>query len=206
MDDKYYLVEEDYDNVEESFHNEYDSIREFSNQVASFIKDLKPGDILLNIGGTFAECRYFIEQGLNVTNLDISQAMNEYVRLHEPRVKVVKANIKDYSESGYQAVWACRSLIHIQPQDIDEVLARIHTNLNSGGILGSIFFISSSNEVVIDEKPEPHTNKPDTTYYCVLYPPDVIKNKIIKAGFTIQNTELCTDQDGDEAIYIEAKK
>ena len=58
---KYAIVEEDYDNVNQSFHNSYDTTQEFSDQIQRFVSELPENAYILNIGGTVSECAYFLE-------------------------------------------------------------------------------------------------------------------------------------------------
>lgn len=200
----YNIIQEDYDHVDQSFHNSYDSVTEFAAILPSFVGELKPGSKLLNVGGTLAECRYFLQQGYQVTNIDISQVMLDHITQHEPGVEVLQHNISQQLGQTFDAIWACRSLIHIPPADIDLALRNLRSSLQLGGVLGVILFTTDQAKITEEKLPEQHTNKPGTVYYRVLYPTSIIKAKIQQAGFTITKTEPCQDKDGDKAVYIQA--
>ncbi len=201
---KYDLVRDDYDNVDAGFHNSYDSTQEFSAAVASFCSRLSAGSAILNVGGTASECNYFLQQHLNVTNIDISQAMLDQIAKSKSQVKLVNSNIKDYVSPAFDGIWACRSLIHIPPQDINDALDNIRKLTKPSGVFGAIFFVSSTSQIIEEEQSEQHTTKVGIKYYRVLYPPAVIRSKIEQAGFSIVKLEEHLDQDEEPVIYIEA--
>ncbi|MDQ5972074.1 MAG: hypothetical protein QG553_233 [Patescibacteria group bacterium] len=201
---KYDLVREDYDNVDTGFHNSYDSTQEFSSAINSFCSRLSADANILNVGGTTSECNYFLQQHLNVTNIDISQAMLDQISNNVNQVKLVNGNIKDYVSPVFDGVWACRSLIHIPPPDINEVLKNICRLTKPGGVFGAVFFVSSTNQIVEEEQPERHTTKAGIKFYRALYPPTVIKSKIEQAGFSILRVDSYLDRDKEGVIYIEA--
>src|SRR5687767_11161084 len=160
MNDKYSIVENDYDNVEQSFHNTYDTTKEFEDEIRSFASKLPKGARILNIGGTAIECEYFLKLGFTIENLDISQVMLDYIAEHSADTRVIKGNIKDFkSDEPYDAIWACRSLIHIPPKDLQVTLKNIFKLLKNSGFLGAVFFTSELSHIEEQEVPEEHADK-----------------------------------------------
>lgn len=206
---KYRLVQEDYDSVDISFQNSYDSTREFGTQVASFLSHIPGGGNILNVGGTLKECSYFADKSLIVTNLDVSQKMLDAVA-QDPRITNLNGNIVSFQnydlKQGFDGVWACRSLIHIPPSDIDLVLKNIHAQLAKGGVLGAVFFTSAKDTVEEEYTPEVHTQAQDITYYRVLYAIEEIRNRFTEQDFSVLKVDQTEDLDNEKVIYIEAIK
>ncbi len=201
---KYLLVEEDYDNVNTQFHNQYDTTKEFKLQIDSFLRHLPTQGSILNIGGTLAECMYFLENGFSVTNIDISKTMLDHITRHDQRVKVIKANIRDFSGQKFDGIWACRSLIHIPPTDLGKVLANISNLIDPNGLAGMTLFTTAEGNFTEQQVPEPNSNKEGITYYRTLYSKEYLATAIKGAGLKIIKSEDCFDMDSEEAVYIEA--
>lgn len=199
---KYQLVEDDYNAVDLSFHNSYNTIDEYHDQVTSFLQATNQAASLLNIGGTVVECSYFADQHLDVTNIDLSQAMLDHISQLDDRINIEKGNIIDYEHAPFDAIWACRSLIHIPPEDFAQALKNIKHLLAKDGVFGCIFFTSSEDfkEEYLDE---PNTDEEGITYYRVLYNPDYLATQFTQSGFHILKQELCTDRDGEKSVYFE---
>ncbi len=204
---KYDLVAKDYDNVDSTFHNSYDTTTEFKEQIAMFASKVPAGSELLNIGGTVVECDYFSNNGFKVQDIDLSQQMVEYVSKQAKNTKAIKANIKDFSiESGFVSVWACRSLIHIPPKDLKATLKNIHKHLANNGFFGAVFFLSELNHPEEQEVPEEHTSKEGIVYYRVLYPKAILLDIYREVGLTPLYVEEVADKDGDKCIFILAQQ
>ncbi len=139
---KYKLVQKDYNSVSLDFHNSYDSTKEFAKQIDEFLDKQKKGARLLNIGGTLAECQYFADLGMQVTNIDISRAMIRHIKRNDSRIDLRRSNISNFRDKQYDLIWACRSLIHIPPEDLKDVLTNILPLLNKDGTMGVFFFTS----------------------------------------------------------------
>ena len=201
--DKYQIVEEDYNNVDSNFHNSYNTIEEYASQVTNFLAELKNGQKLLNIGGTEAECSYFANAGLRVSNIDISKVMLDHIAQSDSRIKLIHANIKNYDRSSYNAVWACRSLIHIPPEDLLLVLKNIYNLLSPNGVFGCIMFTTEDLKPKEELIPEPHAKRKGIKYYRVLYSIDTLVEIFISAGFSITKQHDCADKDGESSVYFE---
>lgn len=202
----YSLVEDDYDNVDLSFHTSYDATREFKPQIEFYAGKLWHKAKLLNIGGTTDECNYFLSKAGEVDDVDLSQAMLDHITANSPKTTTHQGNIKTFKHpTRYDAIWACRSLIHIPPKDLPAVLKNIHTLLNNDGFFGAIFFSTELNHFIEEEKPEEHTQKPGTTYYRILYPKEILLDIYRRSGLTPMYVQECVDQDGDKCIFILAQ-
>ncbi len=202
----YQTVEEDYDNVDLTFHNKYDSTEEFKQEVELFKSKLKSKARILNVGGTAAECNYFLSNGHPVDDIDVSQAMLDYIKSNSKETTTIKGNVKNYkTDKPYKGIWACRSLIHIPPKDLTKTLENIHALLSNDGFFGAIFFSSELSRIEEEKIPEPHTEKENINYYRALYPKDVLLELYRKAGFAPMYVNECEDKDGDKCIFVLAQ-
>lgn len=201
--DKYKMVTEDYDNVDPSFHNSYDTTQEYASQFASFMSRVSDNQTILNIGGTVAECSHFADSGYKVTNLDLSQAILDHISKLDKRVELIRGNVKDYKGGTFDGIWACRSLIHIPPEDLGKTLKNIHTLLAPNGVFGCIMFTTNEEAPKEEYLPEPHAEKSSITYYRTLYSPTFLAKAFESAGFNVVKQEDCADKDGELSVYFE---
>lgn len=200
---KYQIVEEDYNNVDLTFHNSYDTTKEYSKQIESFTKAFSQKQTILNIGGTVAECSYFADKGLQVTDIDISQAMLDHISESDDRIELVHGSIKDYGGKKFDCIWACRSLVHIPPEDFSLTLRNIRKLLAEGGVFGCVMFTTQGINPKEEYLPEPNTTQKNITYYRTLYSIDGLKSSFKELGFSISKQQTCVDKDGEPSIYFE---
>lgn len=203
---KYRLVEEDYDSVSLDYHNSYDPAKEFKQFIDSFVARLPQNASVLNVGGIAGECRYFHDHNLKVTDIDISQAILDYISENEPRTITIKANIRDPLLGTYDGIWACRSLIHVPPTELGMVLNNIATLLAENGVAGLILFTTQLEEPEEQSLPEPYTDKKDVVYYRALYSQQYLSKCITEAGLKITRQEIGFDKDNEEVVYFELIK
>jgi len=200
----YKLIEENYDNVDINFHNSYDATKQFSKEIEMFIKKVSKKGHILNVGSSLAECEHFLRHGFEVSNIDISQNILKSISQNNKEVKLIKGNVKDLSEKGLDGIWACCSLFHILPTDIDQTIVRLHDALNPGGVFCALIFTTDEDEpmeMTVKDKNSMLDGRP-TTYYRATYPEALFLQKLKDAGFSIANSYLTQDQDGDDTLFI----
>ncbi len=204
--DIYKTVEDDYDGIDRTFHASYDTTTEFEVEINSFVQSLSKNSKILSVGGVPVECNYFLDKGFQVDNVDISQAMLDELSEKSPQTKIIKQNIKTFlPEKFYDGVWACRSLIHIPPPDIEGALKNLQSILNRSGVVGAVFFKSSNKKIEEQELPEMNSAIKGLKYYRVLYSRDKLVELFKKAGFKHIRVKESADQDGDPTIFILAE-
>ncbi len=100
-----------------------------------FLSLLLPGASILDAGcGVGRDAKYFNEQGYAVTAFDASEAM---VRLatKELGYPALLLTFKEMTfEQEFDAVWACRSLLHVPYEEMRTAMENIHQALMPGGI------------------------------------------------------------------------
>ncbi len=97
---------------------------------------LKPGDKILDLGcGSGRDSRYFLSKGYDVVSVDGSKAMCYLAETYIGReVRNITFEKLDY-DNEFDAVWACASLVHVDIEEITEVLIRIQRALKKKGVL-----------------------------------------------------------------------
>ena len=100
-----------------------------------FLSLLPPGASILDAGcGVGRDAKYFNEQGYAVTAFDASESM---VRLatEELGYPALLLTFNEMTfEQEFDAVWACRSLLHVPYEEMRCAMENIHKALKPGGI------------------------------------------------------------------------
>lgn len=201
-EDVYSVVERDYDLVQLAFHDSYDATAEFAPQTERFSGRLRAEASVLVVGGSVSECVYFRDGGFVVTNLDLSARMVEHVA-GGAKVQSVHGNILTFANGSFDGVWACRSLIHLHPEDLVRGLQSVRGLLACDGLFGCILF-TGRKDVQQQVLPEHQADGVDVVYYRCLYSEKRIHHDFAAAGLQIVHEERCADQDGDGALFVEA--
>lgn len=97
--------------------------------------DLLSGRIILDIGcGSGDHGEWFVNQGLDVVGIDISNELISYSK--QKGVNAVYMDMEDmtFEKESFDGVWAATSIIHIKKENVDKVLDDIYDLLKSGGI------------------------------------------------------------------------
>lgn len=107
---------------------------------AEFLQLIKPGDHILDLGcGSGRDSLFFKQNGYQVTALDGSEEMVKLSsRLINQPVLHLRFQEIEFHEA-FDAVWACASLLHVNDEEINDVVVRIIRSLKSGGVFYSSF-------------------------------------------------------------------
>lgn len=169
-------------NSEEYINSTKDTdMSDFYNKFLSYVKDR---DRILDLGcGSGRDSKYFKSNGYEVTAVDGSVKMCDYVR-NTLGIEVVNTTFDKIDfKSEFDGVWACASLLHIDYTEIDEVLEKIKLALKDNGILFMCFKYGTSKRV-----------KDQRTFFD--YDEDMIDNLIKSHQF--QKREIWKSQSSDE--------
>ncbi len=126
-----------YDTLTEKYSQQYKSKADFSHrpEFSRFIKHL-PGKRVLDLGcGPGYHAKFFQEQGLDVTCVDLSERMIERCR----QLGINKSYVMDmasmsFPPGSFDGIWALSSLIHIPKAGIGPVIDSIYNLLGDQGI------------------------------------------------------------------------
>lgn len=90
---------------------------------------------LLEIGaGTGSDARFFQDQGLTVTCIDLSPAMVRLCRRKGLAAQVMDLAELQFPPNSFDAVYALNCLLHLPKRELPGVLAGIHNVLKPGGL------------------------------------------------------------------------
>lgn len=116
----------------------YDSTVELNVEetLDKFIELLPEGAAVLDLGcGSGRDSLYFIENGFDVTAVDGAEELCELASIHIGQdVLQLKFSEIDFDEV-FDGVWACASLLHVKPEEIDDILDKVIASMNPDGIL-----------------------------------------------------------------------
>lgn len=108
-------------NVDMSIHYEF------------FLKELK-GKKILDVGaGSLRDSFYFRSNGFEVECLD---PVKEFCDIAiENNFKTYNISILEFDKVGYDAVWACASLLHLNDEELNESIKICLSSLNENGVM-----------------------------------------------------------------------
>jgi SAM-dependent methyltransferase len=91
---------------------------------------------LLEIGaGTGRDGKFFQDQGLEVTCIDLSPVMVELCRQKGLTAHVMDMGNLDFPDNSFDSVYSVNSLLHVTKMEFSGILNRINTLLRNGGLL-----------------------------------------------------------------------
>ena len=101
-----------------------------------FCKHLKAGSFILDFGcGSGRDTKYFLEHGYKVDAIDGSKELCKRASVNTG-IKVKNQDFNDLNEiAKYDGIWACASILHLRYNKLKEVLVKMSTALNEGGII-----------------------------------------------------------------------
>jgi superfamily II DNA or RNA helicase/SAM-dependent methyltransferase/SOS-response transcriptional repressor LexA len=113
-----------------------------------FLSKLKPHARLLDAGcGSGRDAKAFADAGHQVSAFDASPSLARLASEH-CQFPVAVRRFEDVGEvSAFDGIWCCASLLHVTPETMPEVLARLWRALKPGGILYASFKLGSGERV-----------------------------------------------------------
>lgn len=128
-----------YDNHADEFYKSTVNV-EFIKMQEIFLTKLKKGSLILDFGcGSGRDTKYFLEQGYIVDAIDGSKELcklaSEYIG-----IKVKNMFFHELSEvDKYDGIWACSSILHLQPDELVDVMRKMAVALKENGIIYTSF-------------------------------------------------------------------
>ncbi|PKM49084.1 MAG: class I SAM-dependent methyltransferase [Firmicutes bacterium HGW-Firmicutes-7] len=100
-------------------------------EATSHIKNAR----ILDLGaGSGIYAKYFKNQGLDITCIDISPGMVELCLKKNLQAKVMDFYDLKYEDNTYDAIWSMNALLHVPKSNIDVVLSEVKRTLKDNGI------------------------------------------------------------------------
>lgn len=103
-----------------------------------FCSLLKAGSTILDIGcGAGFKTKYLTDKGFRITGLDFSEKMIEAARRKYPSLNFDVLDVYDIDkyDANFDAIFAQAVILHIPKARVLEVLAKMKSRLNHGGLL-----------------------------------------------------------------------
>lgn len=101
-----------------------------------FIELLPEGSCVMDLGcGSGRDSLYLIENGFDVTALDGSKELCELAKIHIGQDVLNMAYSEMDFENVFDGVWACASLVHVRPDELDDILKKIILSMKPDGVL-----------------------------------------------------------------------
>ncbi len=101
-----------------------------------FLKYLPPSSHIMDLGcGSGRDSHYFLEHNYQVDALDSSKKFCQLVR-EKLAIRTINSRIQDWiPDVRYDGIWACASLLHLDPIDFDKFLQDLPLYLKANGAL-----------------------------------------------------------------------
>ncbi len=132
MNDKSHTIEY-YDCEARTFFENTVSV-DFSKIQAMFLKHIKPGGRILDLGcGSGRDSCAFLERGYEVVSVDGSAELAKLAGAYIGR-EVIVADFREFEPEGtFDGIWACASLLHLSKEDIVPVMRKMVLHLAENG-------------------------------------------------------------------------
>lgn len=168
-------------------------------QLTNFISMLPKKAKVLDAGaGCGRDSLYMLEDGLDVTSLDISDGMIEEAKKNG--VIVLKQDLlKLKSKDEFDGIWCMATFSDFPKQDASKVLKIFNLALKPNGILYIAVKEGEGEQVIEKEK---YGNSPR---FYAFYKKVELENLLKENGFLIQDS-IVGDDDGTKWVEIFAKK
>lgn len=126
-----------------------------------FLKELPEKSYILDFGcGSGRDSKYFLEHGYKVKAIDGSSGMCDIATKYiGQKVECLKfSELSDINE--YDGIWACSSILHVEKQELPEIITKMIKSLKQNGVIYTSFKKGNTFEVK-DGKYFNYTTKED---------------------------------------------
>jgi cyclopropane fatty-acyl-phospholipid synthase-like methyltransferase len=160
---------------------------DMTNHYEFFLKYLKHGDSILDIGFGSGRDSIYFSNNYSVTSIDV---VNEFIE-HAKSIGLLNVHFQSVQDMMYKndfnAIWACASLLHIKKQELNAVFKKCYKALKQNGYMYCSF------------KYGDYEGEIDGKYYTFLTE-NTIKECIINTGFDMIEYVIT-----DDLLYRETK-
>ncbi len=138
MEEKYNTLE--YYNKNAEMYCEQTLVGNFQENYDRFLKHLSKGAYILDFGcGSGRDSKYFIENGYKVKAIDGSEEMcklaSKYINQEVTCMKFDELN----DVNVYDGIWACSSILHVEKENLHDVLDKMIDALKTNGVIYTSF-------------------------------------------------------------------
>lgn len=113
-----------------------------------FLKHLSKDAYILDFGcGSGRDSKYFIEKGYKVKAIDGSDQMCKFARKYIDQ-EVTCMNFEELNDiNTYDAIWACSSILHVEKENLPNILLKMINAVKPNGIIYASFKIGTGYEI-----------------------------------------------------------
>ncbi len=128
-----------YDNYAKDFFESTVGV-EFNTMQQKFLSKLKKEAYILDFGcGSGRDTKYFLSEGYQVDAVDGSKELCKMASEYTG-IEVKNMFFQELSEvNKYDGIWACSSILHLTPGELENVMKKMITALKDGGIIYTSF-------------------------------------------------------------------
>lgn len=107
---------------------------------ATFLRNIPKNAYILDFGcGSGRDTKYFIDKGYKVKAIDGSVEMCKLASQYlNQDVECMKFDELD-SENVYDGIWACSSILHVEKEELPNILNKMAKSLKSNGVIFTAF-------------------------------------------------------------------
>ena len=122
-----------YENNSDSFVNSTKDVK-FNKMQNMLLKYLKKGSHILDLGcGSGRDSKAFLEQGYKVTSVDGSKKLCKIASKYIGQTVIYSTFQEFKSDIKFDGIWACASLLHVEYNELKEVMKSLSDNLKVNG-------------------------------------------------------------------------
>lgn len=113
---------------------------EFHHMQNRFLEKLQSGSFILDFGcGSGRDTKYFMEQGYSVDAIDGSEELCKLAS-ELTGIKVKHMYFQELVEiEKYDGIWACSSILHLDYDDLEDVMEKMAVAVKQNGIIYTSF-------------------------------------------------------------------
>ncbi len=113
-----------------------------------FLEYIPADGRILDAGcGSGRDSKAFLDAGYDVVSFDASEEMCRRASEYIGR-KVIKMRFEEMSfAKEFDGIWACASLLHVPPDELPDIIKKIHKALKSGGAVYASFKYGSGTKI-----------------------------------------------------------
>lgn len=146
MKEKYNTIE--YYNKNAKTYCEQTLVGNMQENYDKFLKHLPTNAYILDFGcGSGRDSKYFIEKGYKVKAIDGSTEMCKLASQYINQ-EVICMNFEELKDiNTYEGIWACSSILHVEKEQLTNILNKMINALKVNGIIYTCFKIGQGYEI-----------------------------------------------------------